>query len=165
MDILREYWAVCWLQNDPLELPRSPNLFKNSLVLYFVIGYLLQANMIDDPIESLYEIIFQIILMLMFLGIMLLLNKTLYVYVQVTTAFLFSANIISVFVIPVMVWLTVSEDIYSYYLFALLLAWYYAIVSYIIKYTLDINVAASMVLALFYFIATYLGAFALGQVV
>jgi len=165
MDILREYWAVCWLQNDPLELPRSPNLFKNSLVLYFVIGYLLQANMIDDPIESLYEIIFQIILMLMFIGIMLLLNKTLYVYVQVTTAFLFSANIISVFVIPVMVWLTVSEDIYSYYLFALLLAWYYAIVSYIIKYTLDINVAASMVLALFYFIATYLGAFALGQVV
>ena len=165
MDILREYWAVCWLQNDPLELPRSPNLFKNSLVLYFVIGYLLQANMIDDPIESLYEIIFQIILMLMFIGIMLLLNKTLYVYVQVTTAFLFSANFISVFVIPVMVWLTVSEDIYSYYLFALLLAWYYAIVSYIIKYTLDINVAASMVLALFYFIATYLGAFALGQVV
>jgi hypothetical protein len=165
MDILREYWAVCWLQNDPLELPRSPNLFKNSLALYFAIGYLLQANMIDDPIESLYEIIFQIILMLMFIGIMLLLNKTLYVYVQVTTAFLFSANIISVFVIPVMVWLTVSEDIYSYYLFAVLLAWYYAIVSYIIKYTLDINVPASMVLALFYFIATYLGAFALGQVV
>jgi hypothetical protein len=165
MDILREYWAVCWLQNDPLELPRSPNLFKNSLALYFAIGYLLQANMIDDPIESLYEIIFQIILMMMFIGIMLLLNKTLYVYVQVTTAFLFSANIISVFVIPVMVWLTVSEDIYSYYLFAVLLAWYYAIVSYIIKYTLDINVPASMVLALFYFIATYLGAFALGQVV
>lgn len=165
MDILKEYLAVCWLQNDPLELPRSPSLFKNSLLLYFVIGYLLQANMIDDPLEAFYEITLQIVLMLMFLGILLLLNKTLYVYIQVTTAFLFSANIISVFVVPVMVWLTVTEDIYSYYLFSLLLAWYYAIVSYIIKYTLDVNVAASMVLALFYFIATYLSAFAIGQLI
>lgn len=165
MDILREYLALCWLNNDPLELPRSVGLFKKSLLIYFVIGYLLQANMIDDPFESFYEISLQIILMLAFIGIMLFLNKTLYVYVEVTTAFLFSANIISAFVVPVMVWLTVTEDLYSYYLFFLLLAWYYSIVSYIIKFTLDINVPASLVLALFYFIATYLGAFALGQLI
>jgi hypothetical protein len=165
MDILREYLALCWLNNDPLELPRSASLFKKNLVLYFIIGYLLQANMIDDPVESFYEIVIQVVSMLGFIGIMLSLNKTLYAYVQVTTAFMFSANVISVFVIPVMVWLTVSEDLYSYYLFFLLLAWYYAIVSYIIKCTLVINVPASMVLALFYFIATFLGAFALGQMI
>ena len=163
MDTLREYLALCWLNHDPLELPRSVGLFKKNLLIYFVIGYLLQANLIDDPYESFYEISLQIIFMLAFIGIMLFLNKTLYLYVQVTTAFLFCANIISAFVVPVMVWLTVTEDLYSYYLFFLLLAWYYAIVSYIIKFTLDINVPASLVLALFYFIATYLGAFALGQ--
>jgi hypothetical protein len=165
MDILREYLALCWLNNDPLELPRSVSLFKKNLFIYFAVGYLLQANMIDDPFESFYEISLQIIFMLAFIGIMLFLNKTLYLYVQVTTAFIFSANIISAFVVPVMVWLTVNEDLYSYYLFSLLMAWYYAIISYIIKFTLDINVAASMVLALLYFIATYLGAFALGQLI
>jgi hypothetical protein len=165
MDTIREYLALCWLNNDPLELPRSVGLFRKSLLIYFVIGYLLQANMIDDPFESLYEISLQTVLMLAFIGVMLFLNKTLYAYIQVTTAFMFSANLISAFVIPVMVWLTVSEDIYSYYLFFLLLAWYYAIVSYIIKRTLLINIAASMVLALLYFIATFLSAFALGQLI
>lgn len=163
MDTIREYLALCWLNNDPLELPRSVGLFKKNLLIYFVVGYLLQANMIDDPVESLYEISLQTVLMLAFIGIMLALNKTLYAYIQITTAFMLSANLISAFVIPVMVWLTVSEDIYSYYLFFLLLAWYYAIVSYIIKCTLLINIPASMVLALFYFIATFLSAFALGQ--
>lgn len=163
MDILREYLALCWLSNDPLELPRSESLFKKNLVLYFIIGYLLQANMIDDPVESFYEIVIQVLSMLLFIGVMLSLNKTLYAYVQVTTAFMVSANIISVFVVPAMVWLTVSEDAYSYYVLFLFLAWYYAIVAYIIKCTLVINVPASMVLALFYFIATFVGAFALGQ--
>jgi hypothetical protein len=165
MDILKEYLALCWLSNEPLELPRSVGLFRKNLLLYFVIGYLLQANMIDDPFESLYEITLQMLFMLAFIGIMLFLNKTLYVYVQIVTAFMFSANIISAFVVPVMVWLTVSEDLYSYYLFALLMAWYYAIVSYIIKHVLVINLAASMVLALLYFISTYLGAFAIGQLI
>ena len=165
MDILREYLALCWLNNEPLELPRSVGLFRKNLLLYFVIGYLLQANMIDDPFESFYEISLQIVFMFAFIGIMLLLNKTLYVYLQITTAFMLSANIISAFVVPVMVWLTVSEDMYSYYLFCLLMAWYYAIVSYIIKHVLVINLAASMVIALFYFIATYLGAFAIGQLI
>jgi hypothetical protein len=165
MDTFREYLALCWFQNDPLELPRSMALFKKNLVVYFIVGYLLQANMIDDPFEAFYEITLQIILMLSFIGIMLVLNKTLYVYIQVTTAFIFCANIISGFVVPVMVWLTITEDLYSYYLLFMLLAWYYLIVTYIIKLTLLINIPASLVLAFFYFTVTYWGAFALGQVV
>ena len=78
-------------------------------MLYFIIGYLLQANMIDDPVEAFYEIVLQIISMLVFIGIMLVLNKTLYAFVQIATAFIFSANVLSAFVIPVMVWLTVSD--------------------------------------------------------
>jgi len=165
METLRDYLALCWLNNDPLELPRSTGFFKNSLLFYFVIGFLLQANMIDDPFEAFYDIIIQILLMLVFLGIMLLLNKSLYVYVQVTTAFVFCANIVAVIVTPVMVWLTITEDAYSYYLLFILLAWYYLIVTYIIKYTLIINVPASIVLAFFYFTVTYWGAFALGQLI
>lgn len=165
MDELAEYLGLCWLRGDPLELPKSDGLFKKNLFVYFIIGYLLQANMIDDPLESLYEISAQMILMLTFIAMMLMLNRTLYIYVQITTAFVFSANIISIAVIPVMVWLTVSEDAFSYYLLFVLIGWYFCIVSYIIKHTLVINLPASMVLSLFYFIVTYLGAFAFGQVV
>ncbi len=163
MDILREYLALCWFNNDPLALPRSESLFRKNLLIYFVVGYLLQANMIDDPLESFYEISFQIVFMLGFVAFMLAMNRTMYVYVQVTSAIIFSANIVSIFVVPVMVWLTVSEELYSYYILFVLLAWYYAIVTYIVKHALIINLPASMVLALFYFIVTYLGAFALGQ--
>lgn len=165
METLREYLAICWLQNDPLELPRSSSLFKNSILVYFIVGYLLQANMIDDPFEAFYEISFQIVLMLTFIAIMLILNKTLYIYLQVTTAIIFSANIVSGFVVPVMVWLTITEDLYSYYTLFFLLGWYYMIVTYIIRYTLIINIPASLVLALLYFLATYWGAFALAQIV
>jgi hypothetical protein len=164
METIREYLALCWFQNDPLELPRSVSLFKSSLLIYFIVGYLLQANMIDDPFEAFYEVSLQIVFMLLFIGIVLLLNKTLYVYLQVTTAFIFCANVISVFIVPVMVWLTISEDLYSYYLLFLLLGWYYLIVTYVVKYTLIINVPASLVLAIIYFTVTYWGAFALAQI-
>lgn len=163
MDIFSEYLALCWFEGDPMELPRSTSLFKKSLFIYFLLYYLLQANMTDDPFESIYEVLLQITLMLVFIGVMLSLNKTMYVYIQVSTAILFSANVLSIFLIPIMVWLTVSEDPWSYYFFGVIVLWYYAIVAYIFKYSLLINVPASMVLSLLYFIGTYLGAFALGQ--
>ena len=165
MDLLSEYLAICWLGSDPMELPRSTSLFKKSLFIYFIVYYLLQANMTDDPFEALYEVSFQVALTLIFIAVILSLNKTLYVYVQVTTAILFSANFISLFLVPVMVWLTVSEDPWSYYIFSLLIAWYYSIITYIFKHALIINIPASLVLSLLYFIATYLGAFALGQMI
>lgn len=164
MEIIREYLALCWFQNDPLELPRSVSLLKNSLLVYFIVGFLLQANMIDDPFEAFYEVSFQIVFMLLFIGVVMSLNKTLYVFVQVTTAFVFCANVISLFVVPVMVWLTISEDLYSYYMLFVLLGWYYLIVTYIVKYTLIINIPASLVLSILYFIVTYWGAFAVAQV-
>ncbi len=165
MDIFSEYLAVCWLNGDPMELPRSTSLFRKSLFIYFVVYYLLQANMTDDPFESIYEVLLQVALMLAFIGLMLSLNKTLYIYIQVCTAIIFSANVVAIFIIPVMVWLTVSEDPWSYYIFSVIIVWYYAIVSYIFKHSLLINIPASMVLSLIYFIATYLGAFALGQLI
>jgi hypothetical protein len=165
MDTFSEYLMLCWLSNDPLELPRSTGLFKKSLLIYFIICYFLQANMTDDPVESLYEVGIQVALMLAFIAGMLILNQSLYAYIQIATALLFTANFVALFIVPVMVWLTVSEDPYSYYLCFLLISWYYAIVAYIMKNTLVINVPASLVLALFYFIVTYLGAFALGQII
>lgn len=125
----------------------------------------MQANMTDDPIESFYEVTIETFLTLLFIGIMLFFNKTLYAYIQVTTAILVCANVISLFIVPVAVWLTVSEDALSYYVLSLLLLWDYALVTYIVKQTLDINLPASVAIAFLYFTVTYFGAFALGQMI
>lgn len=119
--------------------------------------------MTDDPVESFAEVGIVTLLTLLLIGIMLFFNKTLYAYIQVTTAILFCANIVALFIVPVIIWLTVSENPLSYYFFAILLLWDYAMVTYIIRRTLYINMLASIALSLFYFTATYFGAFALGQ--
>ena len=163
MDILKQYLSLCWLKNNPLELPRSVYFFKQNLLFYFVTEYFMQANMTDDPFESLVEVSIETFLTLLFIGVMLFFNRTLYAYVQVTTAIIFCANIIGVFVVPVLIWLTISEEPLSYYFLGLLLFWDYAVVTHIIRQVLSVNIFASLVLALFYFTATYFGAFALGQ--
>lgn len=123
----------------------------------------MQANMTDDPFESFTEVSIETILTLLFIALVLFLNKTLYVYVQITTAIIFCANVISLFIVPVLIWLTVTEDILSYYLLGLIFLWDFMVVAYILGKALSINLPASLALSVFYFIATYLGAFALGQ--
>ena len=123
----------------------------------------MQANMTDDPVESFTEVSIETLLTLLFIGFILRLNKTLYAYIQVTTAILFCANVVSLFVIPVLIWLTVSEDLLSYYSFGLLFLWEFTLIAYIFRKTLAINIAASLALSVFYFTVAYLGAFAIGQ--
>ena len=123
----------------------------------------MQANMTDDPFESFTEVSIETLLTLLFIGLILRLNKTLYAYIQVTTAILVCANIVSLFVIPVLIWLTVSEDLLSYYSLGLLFIWEFTLIAYIFRKTLAINIAASLALSVFYFTVAYLGAFAIGQ--
>lgn len=165
MDTLKQYIELCWFRNNPLELRRSVSLFKQNLLFSYIIEFLMQANMTDDPLESFYEVTIETFLTLLFIAIMLFFNKTVYAYVQVATAILVCANTVSLFIVPVAVWLTVSEDALSYYVLSLLLLWDYALVTYIVKQTLSINIAASVAVSFLYFSVTYFGAFALGQII
>ena len=164
MEILKQYLPLCWLKHNPLELTRSINFFKQNLLLYFIDEYFMQANMTDDHFESFVEVTIQTLLTLIFIGVILRLNKTLYAYIQVTTAFLVCANIVAIFVIPVLIWLTVREDLLSYYSLGVLFIWEFTVMAYIFKKILSISPAASLVLSLLYFTVTYFGAFAIEQV-
>lgn len=139
------------------------SFFKKNLLFYFIVEYFMQANMTDDPFESFIEVSIETLITLMFIGFILHLNKTLYAYIQVTTAILVCANIVSLFVIPVLIWLTVSEDLLSYYSLGLLFLWELTLIAYIFRKTLSINLLASLVLSVLYFTVAYLGAFAIGQ--
>ncbi|MDD2722440.1 MAG: hypothetical protein PHH59_00260 [Methylovulum sp.] len=165
MDTLKNYLPLCWFKSNPLELIRSVSFFKQNLIFYFIVEFLLQANMTDDPLESFYEVSFETLLTLLFIGVMLALNKSMYAFIQISTAVLFCSNAVSFFVIPVLVWLTISENTISYYLVGLLIFWDYALTTYIIKRVLTLNIAASAVVSLFYVTFTYFGAYTLGQLV
>lgn len=138
--------------------------FQENLLFYFVVEYFMQTNMTDDPFESLTEVSIQILLTLFLIAFILRLNKTLYTYIQVTTSILVCANVVSLFVIPVLIWLTVTEDLLSYYTLGLLFIWEFTVLAYIYRKALSINLAASLALTVLYFTVTYLGAFAIGQV-
>ena len=164
IEILKQYLPLCWFKHNPLELTRSMSFFKENLLFYFIVEYFMQTNMTDDPFESFTEVTIQTLLTLLFIGFILRLNKTLYAYIEVTSSILVCANLTSIFVIPVLIWLTVTEDILSYYCLALLFIWEFTVIAYIFRKSLAINSAASLALSVFYFVTTYLGAFALGQV-
>lgn len=163
MDTLKKYLPLCWFKSNPLELVRSVDFLKQNLIVYFIIEFFVQANMTDDPIESFFEVSLETVLTFLFIAVMLYFNKTLYAFIQVSTAFLFCSNVVSFFIIPVLVWLTVSENTLSYYLLGLLLLWDYALVTYIIKRVLSLNVLASAAMSLVYAAFTYAGAIGLGQ--
>ena len=155
IEIIKQYLPLCWLKNNPLELTRSVNFFKQNLTIYFIVEYFMQANMTDDPFESFVEVTTNEIEYKC---------KNLNTFIQVTSSILVCSNVIAVFVIPVLIWLTVNEDVLSYYCLTLLFIWEFTVIAYILRKALTVNSVASLALSLVYFIFTYLGAFALGQV-
>jgi len=164
IEILRQYLPLCWFKKNPLELTRSMRFFKQNLLFYYIVEYFMQANMTDDPFESFTEVSIETLLTFMFIGFILYLNKTFYAFIQVTTAILVCANVISLFVIPVLIWLTINEYLLSYYILGLLFIWELSLIAYIFRKTLSINLSASLALSALYFTVAYLGAFAIGQV-
>ena len=137
--------------------------FKQNLSFYYIVEYFMQANMTDDPFESFTEVSIETLLTFMFIGLVLYLNKTFYAFIQVTTAILVCANVVSLFVIPVLIWLTINEYLISYYSLGLLFIWELSLIAYIFRKTLAINLPASLALSSLYFTTAYLGAFAIGQ--
>ncbi len=158
MNIFKLYLPLCWLKENPVDLPRSTKFLKQNLIFYFIVELFIQANMID-PTEAFFEVIIETALTLGFVGFILLLNKTIHLYVQIITAVLFCENVIAFFGVPVVIWLTISENLLSYYLMGSLILWDFILITYIIKKVLSINTAASLTISFFYFMMTYAGAY------
>ena len=158
MNTFRQYLPLCWFGENPLDLPRSTKFFKQNLAFYFILELFIQVNMIDVH-EALFEVILETALTLAFAGVILFLNKSSHSYVQVTSAIIFCENVVAVFVVPVMWWLTITEHELSYFMMFLLSLWDFALVAFIVKKVLGINTAAGCIMSLFYFIITYGGAY------
>ncbi len=160
MENFKTYLPLSWLNANPLDLPKSMKFLEFNLMFYFVVELFIQANMID-PSEAFFEVVIETFLTIGFVALILFLNKTSYLFVTILTAVLFCENVIAFFGVPIVIWLTVTEDILSYYLMGFLILWDFVLITYIIKKILSINTAASIAISFFYFMMTYAGAYAL----
>ncbi|MEO1879574.1 MAG: hypothetical protein ABGX40_06325 [Methylococcales bacterium] len=160
MSNFNTYLPLCVLKVNPLDLPKSIHFLKQNFWFYFLVELFLQANMID-PSEAFVEVILETALTFTFVGIVLFLNRTTHLYVQIITAILFCENVVAFFGVPVVVWLTVSESLLSYYFMGALILWDFVLITFILKKVIGINFFASVVISFFYFMMTYVGAYSL----
>ncbi len=158
MDAFKKYLSICWFAQSPLDLPRSAKFFQQNLWFYFFLELFIQINMISFH-EAVFEVILETLLTLSFAGIILLFNRGQHSYLQVCSSVLFCENVVAIFLVPTVVWLTVTNDIFSYLLAFLIVAWDYALIAFIVKKVLGINTSASCVISFLYFIYTYGGAY------
>lgn len=160
MNTFKLYLPLTWMKCNPLDLPKSVTFLKQNFWFYFIIELFIQANMID-PYEAFFEVVVETSLTFGFVWLILVLNKTMHLYVPIITAVLFCENVVAFFGVPVVIWLTVTDDMISYVFFGVLILWDYILITYIVKKVLSINLAASLTISFFYFIMTYVGAYGL----
>ncbi len=158
MGVIRQYFPLCWFNVSVFDLPRSTRFFKHNAIFYFIAVFFIQFNMSDD-IDTIFEVLLETGLTLTFIALVLWLNQTFHLYVQVASAILFCENVVALFLIPIVFWVTVAEDAPSYAMLALFLLWDMAIIARIFKDVLQINTPASLVVSLVYFLTTYGGAY------
>lgn len=162
MSISGQYLHLCWMSGSPLELPRSTRFFYQHLLFNFAAFFFIQFNMTDD-IESVSEVIFETLLSLGFIASTLWLNKSSHAYIQVGSAILFCQNVLALFLIPIMFWVTGSENWGSYSVLALVLLWNWLTTAHIFRMAYNINRLAGLVMSLFYLLISFGGGFAINS--
>jgi hypothetical protein len=162
MDTIKQYLRLCWFDVSPLELPRSTVFFKQNLAFNVLMFIFIHFNMTDD-IESISEVIIETLLNLGFIALTLSLNRSMYAYMQVATAILFTENCASLFLLPVMFWATIAEDWLSYSFLTLILLLNMTMIASIFKKSIGINILAGFIMALLYLVFSFGGGFALNS--
>ncbi|PKM13769.1 MAG: hypothetical protein CVV13_00855 [Gammaproteobacteria bacterium HGW-Gammaproteobacteria-3] len=163
MEYLKHYVPLCWFKNNPLELPRSVGFFQKNLYFYILVELFIQMN-ITDPLEATIEVALETLLTLLFVAALLFSKKALVGFIPAATSFLVCENVVAAFVLPVMIWLTTTDDLLSYYIVAVLVLWDIALIVYLIKRILATPTPIAIALSLLYFTVTYLGAFSFMQI-
>lgn len=154
MDLLIEYLPLCWFKNHPWQLTGSLPFLKKNAIFGGLLKFLMLANMIPVH-EAFFAVLINIGLILGFVAAMLSLNRTMHNHTQMVSALLFCENVVLIFCVPVVAWLTVTYDWLSYTAFVGVIFWNFALIAYIMKRVLAIDVFASMVIAFLYFVSTY----------
>ena len=161
MSLLLQYLGLCFFKNDPTELV-PPKSFMWKTVIFYLISGMIVEGLISDPADGSLEVVLRTIMAFTSIATILVLLKKWHYFYQLFTAIFVCENFI-------MTLATATEGLYFYWVMrhyeyaeevsigigVVLVIWYIAIISYIIRKMLPYNMSASIILAFGYFVLTY----------
>lgn len=159
MEILKDYLPICFFKKKIYQVPRSISFFQKNLLFYVGVGYFIQANLLDDPIEAFFEVVLETTVTLSFIAIMLISLRGLHTFIQVATVFLFCENFGYFLGLPAVIWMTLTDDPFSYYIISLLVVWNVFMIANVIRQVLNVTTMAGLVMSIVYFFVTYVVVF------
>jgi hypothetical protein len=162
MELLRRYLGLCWFRHNPTHFQPSESFIWKCVAFYLVSGIIVEAN-ISDPADATLEVAMRaIVAVLLITGILYVLNR-LSQFKQLLTAIFVCENFIvtlgiGVEILEVLLRKTAYQELPTY-LGVLLVIWYLAIISYILKRLFDFEIRYCIILSIGYFSLTYGGPF------
>ncbi len=161
MRLLLKYLALCWFINNPADLVPSKSFIWKTIAFYLISGIIVEG-LISDPADGTLEVLLRTIMAFSSVAALLLIIKKWLYFNQLFTAIFVCENFI-------MTLATITEGLYflmvmnhheyaeeiSIAIGVLLVGWYLAIVSYILRQLLSYKMSLSVILAFSYFVLTY----------
>ena len=131
MEILNQYLSLCRFKGNLIDQQRSIPFFQLTLIINIIAGYFLEAN-ITDFLDAFIQVALQTIIVFLLVSILLFYIKSLNLFIQVVTAVLMCENFLYIIGVPLMVWVTMTDELVVYFLLAAVLIWGILIIAYII---------------------------------
>lgn len=161
MSLLIKYLSLCWFVNNPADLVPPKSFMWKTVVFYLVSGIIVEG-LIADPADGTLEVLLRTIMAFSSIATLLLVIKKWGYFSRLFTAIFICENFIMTLAIAaealdfimVMNKEEYREEI-SISLAVLLVGWYLAIVSYILRQMFSYRMSASIILAFSYFVLTY----------
>ncbi|MGR8981252.1 MAG: hypothetical protein ACU84H_14310 [Gammaproteobacteria bacterium] len=161
MNLLIQYLSLCWFSNNPADLVPSRSFMWKTVAFYLVIGIIVEG-LIADFADGTLEVLLRTVMAFSSITVLLLFIKKIEYFYQLFTAIFVCENFI-------MLLATATEGLYFWMIMThkenaeelsigigvFLVVWYLALVGYILRQTFNFKMAASIILAVSYFVLTY----------
>lgn len=160
MSLLIKYLALCWFRNNPADLHPSTSFMWKAVAFYLISGMIVEGLIAD--VEGILEVLLRTFMAFSSVTVLLFTLKKwqyfqqLFIAIFVCENFIMMLGIITeaLYFLMVMNHQKYAEEI-SIGIGVLLVGWYLAIVSYILRQVFAFEMSRSVMLAFSYFILTY----------
>jgi hypothetical protein len=161
MKLLIQYLWLCWFINNPADMVPTKSFMWKTVAFYLISGCIVEG-LIADPADGTLEVLMRTIMAFTSIATLLLVIKKWQYFNQLFTAIFVCENFIMTLAIGaealdfimVMNKEEYREEI-SISIAVLLVVWYLAIVSYILRQLFAYRMSVSVILAFSYFVLTY----------
>ncbi len=161
MNLLLKYLSLCWFRNNPIDLFPSKAFMWKAVIFYLISGIIVES-LIADPADGTLEVSLRTIMAFSSIATYLLIFRKWQYFNQMYTAIFICENFM-------MTLATMTEGLYFYMVMkhyenaeeisiaigAVLVVWYIAVVSYILRQSFMTKMSVSVILAVSYFVLTY----------